>query len=342
MEQDQERRSMAIQNMLNPSDEEVRPSGNLSRAPVSHQSKKSPRSSTHTRRSSTSQSGSPEIVQKTQAFRPAYSTEEQHFIWYLRIDRGYLWPKVLDAFNARFSHNSGRRKLSGLQCRYYRLLNQHGIPKVRMLRTADVEQKYGMRASLARAGNSVTYPWLSGQYPNNAYGQVLDDKTTAHSFNCSTVRPKARGSLVYSQWNDQQPAENASKVHEVGKPSNVCEAEFLASRAHSITNKCPQCDRTFQRPADLKRHRYSHTQGGFPCPAREDCRAFTRRDHLTRHLKAVHGWVFEDALKELGLEDAEQVHAEKQVHEGGHIFFEQNPNLHPAAAAPSKRPRPKD
>ena len=214
------RRSMTIQDMLNPSDEEVRqspqttssqfssdedirPSGNISRAPVSRQSKKSPRSGTHARRSSTSHtskdgsrrpsrrptrspSSSPEITQKTRAFRPAYSTEEQHFIWYLRIDRGYLWPDLLDAFNARFSRNGGRRELSGLQCRYYRLLGQYGMPQVRMLRTADVVQRYGMRASLARAGYCVTYPWLSGQYPNNAYGQVLDGKITAHSFNCST------------------------------------------------------------------------------------------------------------------------------------------------------------
>ena len=217
-ELEQKGRSMTIQDMLNPSDEDVRqspqtmssqfssdgdirPSRNLSRAPVSRQSKKSPRSVTHARRSSTSQtskdgsrrpsrrparslSSSPEIAQKTRAFRPAYSTEEQHFIWYLRIDRGYLWPDLSDAF--RFCRNRDRRELSGLQCRYYRLLGQHGMPKVRMLRTADVVQKYGMRASLDRAGTTVTYPWLSDQYPNNAYGQVLDCKITAHSFNCST------------------------------------------------------------------------------------------------------------------------------------------------------------
>ena len=213
------RRSMTIQDMLNPSDEEVkhspqttssqfssdedlRPSANHSRTPVSRQSKKSPRSDTHARRSASytskdgsrrpsrrptrSPSSSPEIAQKTRAFRPAYSTEEQHFIWYLRIDRGYLWPDLLDAFNARFSRNGGRRELSGLQCRYYRLLGQYGMPQVRMLRTADVVQRYGMRASLARAGYRVTYPWLGGQYPNNAYGQVLEGKITAHLCNCLT------------------------------------------------------------------------------------------------------------------------------------------------------------
>ena len=205
------RRSMTIQDMLNPSNEEVRhspqstssqfssdddirSSENQARVPVPHQSKKSPRSGTHARRTSSSYtskngsrrpsrrpsrspSSSPEVAQKTRAFRPAYSTEEVHFIWYLRIDRGYLWPDLLDAYNARFSRNGGRRELTGLQCRYYRLLGQNGIPQVRMLRTADVVQRYGMRACLARAGYRVTYPWLGGQYPNNAYGQVLEGKS---------------------------------------------------------------------------------------------------------------------------------------------------------------------
>ena len=132
------RRGMTIQDMLNPSDEEVRQSS---------------------RRPTRSLSSSPEIAQKTRVFRPAYSTEEQHFIWYLRIDRGYFWPDLLDAFNARFARPGGGRELSGLQCRYYRLLGQYGIPNVTG-RNAEVVQKYGMKATLERAGCSVTYPWL--------------------------------------------------------------------------------------------------------------------------------------------------------------------------------------
>ena len=146
------RRGMTIQDMLNPSDEEVRQSS---------------------RRPTRSLSSSPEIAQKTRVFRPAYSTEEQHFIWYLRIDRGYLWPDLLDAFNARFARPGGGRELSGLQCRYYRLLGQYGIPNVTR-RDAEVVQKYGMKATLERAGCSVTYPWLGDQYVHNPYSQVLD------------------------------------------------------------------------------------------------------------------------------------------------------------------------
>lgn len=71
-------------------------------------------------------------------------------IRYLRIDRGYLWPDLKDAFNARFSQS---RAVSGLQCRYYRLIEQNHMPQVRnMTRTADTVQRYGMRAALAQAG----------------------------------------------------------------------------------------------------------------------------------------------------------------------------------------------
>ena len=209
------------QDMLDPSDKEVRqhedirPSGNLSHAPVSRQSKTFPRSGIRdgSRRPTRSPSSSPEIAQKTRAFRPAYSTEEQHFIWYLRIDRGYLWHDLLEAFNARFSRNGGRRELSGLQCRYYRLLGQYGIPQERMLRTADVVQRHGMRASLARAKCHVTYPWLSGQYPNNAYGQVLDgnyqQQTLEELQTRRSISVTGGDPLVYSQWNGQQLAKLA-------------------------------------------------------------------------------------------------------------------------------------
>jgi len=208
------RRSMTIQDMLNPagederqssksqssqssSDDERRPPGSHRHLPVSQRDSRAPRSGPqsrrgytshtsgggarrlgHARRPARSPSSSPDVQPRTRPFRPAYTTEEVHFIWYLRIDRGYLWPDIKNAFNARFSHRSGDiRKVSGLQCRYYRLLDQNGMPQVRNIpRTADVVQRYGMRANLARAGQRVPYSWLGGEYPNNAYGQILEEK----------------------------------------------------------------------------------------------------------------------------------------------------------------------
>lgn len=192
------RRSMAIQDMLNPagrdegyssgsqsspssSENERRPSGSYRHLPDPRPSSRAPRSVPHSRRSTTSHmfgsgsrrpslarqpsrrspSTSPDVQPRTRSFRPTYTTEEGHFIWYLRIDRGYLWPDIQNAFNARFSHGAGdRRRTSGLQCRYYRLLDQNGLPKVRNIpRTADVVQRYGMRANLARAGQHLSYSW---------------------------------------------------------------------------------------------------------------------------------------------------------------------------------------
>lgn len=207
------RRSMTIQDMLNPavdderhssgsqsslssSEDERRPSASYRHLPVPQRDNRTPGSEPHSRRSTTSHmsggtrrpghsrrprrspSSSPDVQPRPRAFRPAYTTEEVHFIWYLRIDRGYLWPDIDNAFNARFSHRAGdRRKISGLQCRYYRLLDQNGMPQVRNIpRTADVVQRYGMRANLARAGQRVPYSWLGGEYPNNAYGHILVEK----------------------------------------------------------------------------------------------------------------------------------------------------------------------
>ena len=206
------RRSMTIQDMLNPSDEEIKrspksqwnqssseedrqPSRYHSRSPICKKGFKSSQTTIHTRRGSASHapkggsrrpshrlnrspSSSPDLASKeTRAFRHPYTTEEVHFIWYLRIDRGYLWPDLLDAFNAHFCHNGRvKRVLGGLQCRYYRLLGQNNIPQVRMLRTADMVQRYGMIATLARNGCHPTYSWLGGQYQNHAYGEMLDSK----------------------------------------------------------------------------------------------------------------------------------------------------------------------
>ena len=208
------RRSMTIQEMLNPSDEKVKHSPRSectqvssddeiqqshfqSRNPTPNEGYKSPRSRVHSgrarmsyatkggsrrpsHRQGRSPSSSPGLSPKSREFRHPYTTEEVHFIWYLRIDRGYLWPDILDAFNSQFSHNGRVRLLGGLQCRYYRLLGQNSIPQVRMLRTADMVQKYGMIATLTRNGCHPTYPWLGGQYKNNAYGEMLDSKAAMH------------------------------------------------------------------------------------------------------------------------------------------------------------------
>ena len=93
------RRSMNIEDMLNPSDESTRRE-QQPQSPRSYKAGKSsrPGSSTHkAKASSRSQGGprppnrgkslgSPDIPARTRAFRPGYTDEQELFIWYLRID----------------------------------------------------------------------------------------------------------------------------------------------------------------------------------------------------------------------------------------------------------------
>lgn len=113
------RRSMNIEDMLNPSDETTRPyhqpqsrrseaGRTVSRNPRivsgSLQGNRAPRYGSHshgpngsarpraggrpppTQGQRSRGSGSPDVPSRTRAFRPAYNDEEEHFIWYLRID----------------------------------------------------------------------------------------------------------------------------------------------------------------------------------------------------------------------------------------------------------------
>ena len=208
------RRSMTIQDMLNPLNEDAARSPQYSSSqssedegkfpkfstsahsshrenrsrgfrPHSDRVSKSPRPGARFCRPSTtpsakSQQGklprSPDVPARSRPFRPSYSREEVAFIWYLRIDRGYLWPDIRDAFNARFARSDDeRREVSGLQCRYYRLVTENEIPQVRnRRRDRDVVNDYGYETR-ARTGRQVWYPWLNGElYPANAYGERLD------------------------------------------------------------------------------------------------------------------------------------------------------------------------
>ncbi|MCJ1453030.1 hypothetical protein MMC28_003375 [Mycoblastus sanguinarius] len=208
------RRSMTIQDMLNPSDEDARRSpptpsspsssdeergpprptrtdhssqrsiGSPRSGPHSHRVDRSPRPGGRSRRPSATPSAqssgsrlprSPEVPARTRSFRPTYNPEEVAFIWYLRIDRGYLWPDIMDAFNARFARSEDeKRDVPGLQCRYYRLVTENDIPNVRnRRRDQNVVDNYGYEPR-ARAGRQIWYPWLNSRlYPSNAYGESL-------------------------------------------------------------------------------------------------------------------------------------------------------------------------
>ena len=114
------RRGMNIEEILNPSDEDTRPYQQpqisrsyeaetmVSRNPGSLQGNRVPGSgprshganaSTRSRGSSRPRprsrgSGSPEAPSRTRAFRPDYTCEEEHFIWYLRNDVRLCWAAL--------------------------------------------------------------------------------------------------------------------------------------------------------------------------------------------------------------------------------------------------------
>jgi hypothetical protein len=72
--------------------------------------------------------------------RPKYSAEEDHFIWYQRIDLEKDWKEVSHAFNEHFRdrHRDGE---SGLQCRFYRILDAAGIPNIRTLKNSNDKER---------------------------------------------------------------------------------------------------------------------------------------------------------------------------------------------------------
>lgn len=100
-------------------------------------------------------SSSRQASRERRQFRPTYSDEEVYFIWYHRIDLGYDWQDITNAYNAQFPDRR-REGFGGIQCKYYRYCEEFGLPKVRNRdRGASQVQEYGMRA---RTG--LSYPWM--------------------------------------------------------------------------------------------------------------------------------------------------------------------------------------
>ncbi|KAI4207490.1 MAG: hypothetical protein LQ346_000535 [Caloplaca aetnensis] len=162
------RRSVAIQDLLNPvggdassgarsasqsdhsagSHHQGRTWSRQSSSDSSYHGSPRPRIST----SSSSARPSPAGDRERRSFRPTYSEEEIDFIWYYRVDLRWEWEDIHSAFKYQFPDS---REKGGIQCKYYRHLENYGFPKVRKRdRTAAVEH-YGMRANTGR-----WYPWM--------------------------------------------------------------------------------------------------------------------------------------------------------------------------------------
>ncbi|KAL9586930.1 MAG: hypothetical protein Q9212_000602 [Teloschistes hypoglaucus] len=107
-------------------------------------------------RSSPGEHRPPPRGRTSREFRPTYSDEEIHFIWYCRIDLQWEWRDVRDAFGKEFP-NGQRRDVGGIQCKYYRHLEGEGIPQVRARnRKVSAVEEYGMRAK-----TGLWYEWMA-------------------------------------------------------------------------------------------------------------------------------------------------------------------------------------
>ena len=169
---DTQRRRMAIDSVLNPDDSSTGAKNHPSRessigddsrgssspassveyggVPRSHEVHQSFRSSSHRR--------------ERREMRPTYQQEEEYFIWYHRVDLGMDWRDVREAYNAQFPHRQ-RRGFQGIQCKYYRCCETHGIPRVRERnRAASPDKSYGVRNRLP----GLWYPWMRSQHRGNA------------------------------------------------------------------------------------------------------------------------------------------------------------------------------
>jgi hypothetical protein len=60
-----------------------------------------------------------------------YDPEQAYWIWYHRIDLGEEWDEVIEKYSLHFGEPRGK---SGIQTKYYRLLNEHRVEAVRIQR----------------------------------------------------------------------------------------------------------------------------------------------------------------------------------------------------------------
>lgn len=95
------------------------------------------------------------------AHRPKYSKEEDHFIWYQRIDLKKDWKEVSQAFNEHFRDRL-RDGESGLQCRFYRILDAAGIPNVRRLKSSNDAERIAQFGLVAQT--PYRYSWMLPQH----------------------------------------------------------------------------------------------------------------------------------------------------------------------------------
>ena len=100
-------------------------------------------------------------------FRPIYTDEQSHFIWFQIVDLKRDWDDALKEFRKIFPDT--RRNKSGLQCRYYRVIGTEGLHQRQMTKKSDNFSSYGFWPT-----KKIRYDWmqeyasrLPGMYTRN-------------------------------------------------------------------------------------------------------------------------------------------------------------------------------
>lgn len=90
--------------------------------------------------------------------RPPYTLEQQICIWYLRTDLSMAWREVETRFDAYFPGTRGR---TGLQCRFYRTLEEWGVASIRNRdRSRDSSEDGTVGAYGVIQRTSLRYWWM--------------------------------------------------------------------------------------------------------------------------------------------------------------------------------------
>jgi len=103
----------------------------------------------------------PSSSKPPRARRHKYSDEEAYFIWYHRTDLEWQWDRVLARYNQIFECPRGK---DGLQCKFYRLLGEWGVEKVREQARQNQHNKdrIGQFGVVERTG--LRFPWMTAYH----------------------------------------------------------------------------------------------------------------------------------------------------------------------------------
>ncbi|KAG8531568.1 uncharacterized protein KY384_003198 [Bacidia gigantensis] len=105
-------------------------------------------------RSSTSPGPQSDTQTDPRPFRPPYKEEESDFLWFYQIDLRASWKETNVAFERTFG--TKMRDQSGLQCKFYRVIEGQGVPKVRQLKKN--YEDWGQFGMWQR--RRIRYPWM--------------------------------------------------------------------------------------------------------------------------------------------------------------------------------------